>query len=208
MLAFASPTIKHGAAMKTIAKIIVSIVAFIVASGATYVAVKKWNNVEPVRASQHGKDTLDGVNGLSEGETVTLPQLTTLTGEKVNLGALKEERLLCVFIGSTCAGCARDAELWRDLKDESAKRGVAFYLVSIGDDLPELERFSSTYKFDTLPLLYDPAHKVGPQLKVGFLPQYVLFTRKGDVIHRWDGIRHYNKQGGSQQLAEFFQPHD
>ena len=38
------------------------------------------------------------------------------------------------------------------------------------------------------------------------VPQYILFNGNGQVLRRWDGIRHYDKTNGSGQLAEFFQP--
>lgn len=194
--------------MKTIFKLAALIVAFSAASGATYIAIKKWNAVTPSQSATHQQDTLDGVSGLSEGEVVTLPTLSTLTGEQVDLANLKEERLLCVFVGSRCSGCTMDAELWRALAAESPKHGTAFYVIDIGDERAELEQFSSTYNLGKLPLLFDPAQKVGPRLKVGFLPQYVLFTRRGEVVHRWDGIRQHAQRGASAKLAEFFQPHD
>ena len=194
--------------MKTFIKLVVLMIAFVAASDVTYTAIQKWNAVEPEKSRKHQQDTLEGVSGLSEGEVVTLPTLSTLSGEKVDLSKLKEERLLCVFVGSRCSGCTMDAELWTDLNAESIKRGVAFYLVDVGDELTDLELFSSTYNLNKLPLLFDPNHKVGPQLKIGFLPQYVLFTRSGEVVHRWDGVRRYDKRAGSEQLTRFFQPHD
>jgi peroxiredoxin len=193
--------------MNTILKIFVSVIAFAVASGATYLVVRKRNVVQPVNLVKRQQDTIEGVNGLSEGESVTLPTLITLRGETVNLGNLKEERLLCVFISSQCSGCVRNLELWRDLSRESTKHGTAFYLVDIADERSELEQFISAYQLQELPLLYDPNQKVGAQLKVRFLPQYVLFTRSGQVVHRWDGIRSYDKQGDAAQLAEFFASH-
>jgi peroxiredoxin len=193
--------------MNTILKIFVSIIAFAVASGATYLVVRKRNVVQPVNLVKRQQDTIEGVNGLSEGESVTLPTLITLGGETVNLGNLKEERLLCVFISSQCSGCVRNLELWRDLSRESTRHGTAFYLVDIADERSELEQFISAYQLQELPLLYDPNQKVGAQLKVRFLPQYVLFTRSGQVVHRWDGIRSYDKQGDAAQLAEFFASH-
>jgi peroxiredoxin len=193
--------------MNTILKIFVSVIAFAVASGATYLVVRKRNVVQPVNLVKRQQDTIEGVNGLSEGESVTLPTLITLGGETVNLGNLKEERLLCVFISSQCSGCVRNLELWRDLSRESTRHGTAFYLVDIADERSELEQFISAYQLQELPLLYDPNQKVGAQLKVRFLPQYVLFTRSGQVVHRWDGIRAYDKQGDAAQLAEFFASH-
>lgn len=193
--------------MKTVIKLVVSVIAFIAASGATYLAVQKWNAVEPVKSGKYQEDTLEGVKGLTEGEVASLPTLSTLSGEKVDLSKLTEERLLCVFISGRCSGCTMDAELWNDLHAESRKRGVAFYLVDIGDTLEELKLFSSTYKFDHLPILFDPKDEVGQTLRVEFLPQYILFTRSGQVVHRWDGVRRYDREKGAAELARFFQPH-
>jgi len=191
--------------MKSILKMFIPIVVFIAASGATYVAYTKWNAVERPSSTSHRNDTIDGVKGLSEGETIALPALTTLNGEQINLANLKEERLLCVFISSRCSGCSMDAELWRNLEAESSKRGVAFYIVDIADSLDNLKRFSSTYKFEDLPILFDAKDEIGK--RVEFLPQYILFTRTGEVIHRWDGVRRYDKKQGATELARFFQPH-
>jgi peroxiredoxin len=193
--------------MKTILRILVSVIAFAVASGATYVVIKKRNAPKPVKAVKHHKDTMEGVSGPSEGETVTLPTLKTRKGDNVNLANLKEERVLCVFVSSQCSGCVRNLDLWKDLHLESGKRATAFYLIDITDDSSELERFSSAYQLQELPLLYDPEQKIGARLKIGFVPQYVLFTRTGQVIHRWDGIRPYEKQGDTSQLAEYFDAH-
>ncbi len=194
--------------MKILLRVILSVVAFMAASGMTYIAIQRWTAVKPVNSSTHRQDTLEGVPGLTEGEIISLPQLTALTGETVNLGALRQQRVLCVFVSSRCPGCIRDVDLWRELTEESGKRGVAFYLIGVGDELADIEKFSSAYSLQELPILFDSTHKVGPHLKVGFLPQYILFKRNGEVVHRWDGIRNYDKRTGSEQLAEFFQPHD
>lgn len=100
-----------------------------------------------------------------------------------------------------------DAELWTDLQAEARKRGVGFYLVDIADPLDDLKRFSSTYRLEHLPILFDPKDEVGQNLRVEFLPQYILFTRSGEVIHRWDGVRRYDRKKGAAELARFFQPH-
>lgn len=196
--------------MKRLLRIGTLVAAFILASGATYVAVDRWNAVKnkPVNtAATHG-DTLEGVSGLNEGDVVTLPQLTNLAGgEIVNLAELRKDRLLCVFISNRCPGCTRDADLWRELHKEAANRDAAFYLINIGDDRPQIEQFVASYNLQQLSVLFDPSHRIGPQLKVGFLPQYILFDQSGRVIGRWDGVRNYEKNGGTEQLAEFFQPH-
>jgi len=196
--------------MKLLLRIALTVVAFTVASTATYVAIHRWKAVNPkpnVVKTTDQQDTLEGVSGLTAGEVVALPQLTTLTGDTVNLGNILKERLLCVFISTRCSGCTQDAELWQELNKEAAKRDARFYLVNVSDERAEVEKFVAAYNLQELSILLDPSHKVGPQLKIGFVPQYILFNRSGQVLHRWDGIRHYDKSGGSEQLAEFFQPH-
>ena len=195
--------------MKLLPRIALTVVAFTVASGATYIAVQRSRSADPKpnavkTTGQH--DTLEGVVGLTVGDVVALPQLATLAGDKVSLGSLGKERLLCVFISTRCPGCTRDAELWQDLNQEAARRGASFYLVNVSDERAEIERFVAAYNLQQLSILFDPTHKVGPQLKVGFVPQYILFNGNGQVLRRWDGIRHYDKTGGSEQLAEFFEP--
>jgi peroxiredoxin len=196
--------------MKLLLRIALTVVAFTVASGATYVAIHRWRTVDPkpnaVKTTGQ-QDTLEGVSGLTAGEVVALPQLSTLAGDTVSLGSLEKERLLCVFISTRCPGCTRDAELWHELDKEAARRNASFYLINVSDERAEVERFVAAYDLQQLSILFDPTHKVGPKLKVGFVPQYILFNRNGQVLHRWDGIRHYDKSGGSEQLAEFFQPH-
>ena len=196
--------------MKPLLRISLTVVAFVVAAGATYLVVHRSRNVDPrpsAAKTTDQQDTLEGVGGLTAGEIVALPQLTTLTGDTVSLGSLGRERLLCVFISTRCPGCTRDAELWQDLNQEAARRGASFYLINVSDERAEIERFVTAYNLQQLSILFDPTHKVGPQLKVGFVPQYILFSANGQVLRRWDGIRHYDKTGGSEELAEFFQPH-
>lgn len=195
--------------MKLPLKIALLFATFTVASAATYVAIHRWkaDGAKPnaIKTSSQ-QDTLEGVDGLAAGEIVNLPELKTLAGETVSLGTLGRDRLLCVFISSRCPGCTRDANLWHMLDKEAQNRSAAFYVINVGDELPEIEKFVSAYSLQQLSILFDPGRKVGPQLKIGFLPQYILFDRNGQVLHRWDGIRRYDKGGGSEQLAEFFQP--
>jgi peroxiredoxin len=196
--------------MKLLLRIALTVAAFTVASGATYVAIHRWKTVDPkpdAVKSTSQQDTLEGVSGLTAGEVVALPQLSTLAGDTVSLGSLGKERLLCVFISTRCPGCTRDAELWQELDKEAGRRNASFYLINVSDERAEVERFVTAYNLQQLSILFDPTHKVGPQLKVGFVPQYILFSGNGHVLRRWDGVRHYDKSGGSEQLAEFFQLH-
>lgn len=176
-------------------------ILFVMASGITYMAMRRWT----AQPRETGKsDTLTGVRGLNEGEVVVLPELRTLDGKPVSLAKPGKGLLLCGFFSASCSGCALDAELWKALNVESAKRGMAFYLVDIGDDPKAIERFLTSYKLEGLPVLFDPAKRIGPTFRVGLVPQYLLFSLDGKVIHRWDGIRHYDKENGADKLTEFF----
>jgi peroxiredoxin len=196
--------------MKLLFRIGMLTAAFIVASGATYVAIHKWNAVDnqpsAVNPPARG-DILEGVSGLAEGEVVTLPKLTNLAGETVSLVSPGKEFVLCVFVSNRCPGCTRDADLWRELHKEASNRAADFHLINVGDERAQVENFVTAYNLQQLSILFDPSQKVGPQLKVGFLPQYILFDRNGRVLRRWDGIRHFDKSWSSEQMAEFFQPH-
>jgi peroxiredoxin len=194
--------------MKLFLRIAFTVIAFTVASGATYVAVHRWKaaDTKPYAVESTGQeDTLEGVDGLTAGEVVALPQLTTLAGDTVSLANIGKERLLCVFISTRCPGCTRDTELWQALNQEAAAKDAGFYLINVTDERADVENFVTAYNLQKLPILFDPTHRVGPQLKVSFVPQYILFNRNGQVLHRWDGVRHYDKSGGAEQLAEFFQ---
>lgn len=148
------------------------------------------------------RGTIDGVRGVAENEVVALPELPSLNGGPVALGGLKENHLLVAFVSSKCGGCARDTGFWRDLKDEAAERGIAFYLVNVADDKVEAGKFAEAHGLEGLPLLYDPDGRAARGFKVGFAPQYVLLTAKGQVVERWDGLRHY--EGQREQVARMF----
>jgi hypothetical protein len=48
-------------------------------------------------------------------------------------------------------------------------------VINVSDERPDLENFVAAYNLQQLPILFDPTRKVGPQLKIGFVPQYILF---------------------------------
>jgi peroxiredoxin len=153
---------------------------------------------------QQSQDRIAGVEGLNEGEKVQFPTLTTLDGQTVSLVKAKEKTIICVFFSPSCTGCNKDIEFWRDLKEESSKKNVAFYIIDVGSDTEALKNFISAYKIETLPILIDPKHRVGPDLKINFVPTYALFSKDGQVLHRFDGIRNYDRASGIGKINEFF----
>ena len=162
-------------------------------------------NQQPIEQSkQQSQDKIDGIEGLNEGERVQLPTLTTVDGKTVPLVQTKEKTMICIFFSPSCAGCNKDVEFWKDLKEESNKKNVAFYIIDVGNDTEALKKFISAYKLETLPILIDPRHRVGPELKINFVPTYALFANDGQVLHRFDGVRNYDRTSGQAKINEFF----
>jgi peroxiredoxin len=183
-------------------KILLPAAVFVIAAGLTYLGVTQWTTQQSEKKT---KDTLDGVQGLVEGEVITLPELKTLSGETVALHQLPADKLLLVFFTPACPGCALDAGLWRDLHAESAKRGKAFYLIDVGNDRDALEKFTTAHNLANVPVLFDDNRQVGRALKVNIVPQYLLVARDGKVLRRRDGVRRYGQPPGPEELAKFFQ---
>lgn len=147
------------------------------------------------------------VDGLKVGETVDLPDLSTLGGKNISLKQGSDDYLLCAIFTTECSGCARDSEMWRDLSAAAEKRRVPFYLISADADAARIERFAKAYGFEDLPVLFDPNRRIAPTLKITFVPQYLLFTRSGKVVSRWNGVQKYDAaKHDLSQLDRFFQP--
>ena len=178
------------------------IAVFLTVGGIVYLAFSE-RRVEPPK-QQQPQDKIAGIEGLNEGEIVKLPTLTTVDGQTVSLDQVKAKTIICVFFSPSCAGCNKDIEFWRDLKEAANKKDVGFYLIDVGSDAEALNKFISAYKLETLPILLDPKHRVGPDLKINFVPTYVLFSKDGKVWHRFDGVRNYDRASGQGQISEFF----
>jgi peroxiredoxin len=170
---------------------VLPVIAFLMAAALTYLGV---THLRPRAESQMpmSDDTIAGIDGLREGEVVDLPEMRTLKGERTALENPSAEKFLFVFFTPSCAGCSLDAELWKSLHDESAKRSTAFYLIDVGHDRAALDKFIEAYELASLPILVSEGRSVGQILKVNIVPQYLLIAKGGKVLHRWDGVQ-YNK---------------
>ena len=182
---------------------------FIAVCGLTFFTVQRWGakSVEELAAKTGERprgDTIEGIKGLNEGETVTLPELSDLGGAVVRPGMAGQRYMLLAFFSSSCPGCVVDSDMWRDLNAEAAKRKVAFYVINAGDAPEDVKKFATAHDLGSLPVLFDPQRTVGRDLKVNFVPQYLLLSAEGRVIKRWDGVQNYDKQKGTEQLDKFF----
>ena len=177
------------------------IAVFLIVGGIVYLAFSPRRVEQPKQQTQ---DKLTGVEGLNEGEIVKLPALQTIGGQTISLDQAKEKTIICAFFSPSCAGCNKDIEFWRNLKEESSRREVAFYIIDVGSDTEALKKFISAYKLEALPILLDPRHRIGPDLKINFVPTYLLFAKNGTVLHRFDGVRNFDRTRNQGQVSEFF----
>lgn len=189
--------------MKPRLKTVLPVVVFVLAASLTYVGVTHWPNRQ--QQTKKHNDTIEGIDGLNEGEVVALPELKTLNGEPAALAGVKTEKFLFVFFTPACPGCSLDAPLWRSLKAEADKRNTAFYLIDAGGDRAALDKFIAAYDLAALPILVSEGRSVAQTLKVNIVPQYLLIAKGGKVLHRWDGVRRYQQPPEPAELAKFFQ---
>lgn len=183
---------------------LVPAVVFVIAASLTYLAVTHWPNAQPQPQPPPDTDTIEGIEGLAEGEIVNFPEMKTLAGQPAALDGIKTDKLLFVFFSPTCAGCSLDAALWKSLNEEAGKRNAAFYLIDVGHDRAALDKFIEAYDLARLPILTSNGRSVAPIMKVNIVPQYLLIEKGGKVRHRWDGVRRYEQPPGSEELAKFF----
>lgn len=148
----------------------------------------------------------EGRAGLTIGEAVELPELSTLDGSPATLKGLADNYMLCAVFTTKCSGCAEDTPLWQELEAEAKKRHTAFRVISLDDDRDRVKRFAEAYEFANLSVLFDPNHqKLAEAWKITFVPQYLLLSSSGRVLGRWEGIqRSAPNQHQSPPLDKFF----
>lgn len=169
------------------------VIVFLMAAALSYVGVTHWPRAVEQTVKPNSSDTIAGIDGLVAGDVIVFPQMRTLKGEPAALDKVATEKFLFVFFTASCEGCSLDAALWKSLKEESAKRSTAFYLIDVGHDRAVLDKFIEAYNLESLPILVSEGPSIGKMLKVNIVPQYLLIDKRGNVLHRWDGVQH-NKQ--------------
>ncbi|SRR6266567_4881029 len=169
---------------------------FVVSLAATMFAIHKWRGRRSPAPNTH-EGSLENIPGLAVGDTVKLPTLPTLENKATDLSAREQTYLLLAFFSTKCEGCSLDQPFWKDLRKEIAGQSVAFFIVAIDVDQAAIQRYASSYDFADLPVLFDPQKSALAGFRIQFVPQYVLFSTDGKVIHRWTGIRRYEPGRGT-----------
>jgi peroxiredoxin len=184
-------------------KSILPAAVFVIAAGLTYFGVTHWPKTETPNTGT--TDTIADIDGLVAGEVIQLPELTSRDGKSTALNTVATDKLLLAFFAPSCPGCASDAGFWKSLNEESSKRGAAFYLIDVGQDRDARDKFVMAHDLGRLPILFDDNRQIGQTLKVNIVPQYLLVSNEGKVLHRWDGIRRFDKTPSPPDLAKFFE---
>ena len=169
------------------------VLVFVMAAALSYVGITYWPKAVVQTTKPNSSGTIAGIDGLVAGDVIAFPQMRTLKGEPAALDKVATDKFLFGFFTPLCEGCSLDAQLWKGLKEESAKRRTAFFLIDVGHDRAALDRFIAAYDLGSLSILVSEGPSVGKMLKVNIVPQYLLVDKRGNVLHRWDGVQH-NKQ--------------
>jgi peroxiredoxin len=183
----------------------IPIVLFILGFALTLFLIQKPPAQEkPLDAQKTKRQTAPGV---AIGEVVALPNIATLEGEPATITDVGEKGVICVLISVECANCSIDAQFWRDLSEESAKRGMGFYLISVDNSQVKVRNFVQAYGIEQLPVYFDPNSSAIQNLNVNMVPQYLLISANGQIMGRWDGVRRYKgKQQDFEKVTQMLQP--
>jgi peroxiredoxin len=175
---------------------------FIAAFGLVFFLLQWTRTDEQTALTQDDKS---GMDGLSRGEVITLPDLSRLGGGTVSLGSLPEKYLLVGFFSASCSACSKESKFWRSLHEEATRRNVAFYLIAIDKEQKDVEQFAKANSFDDLAVLVDRTGAVAKVFEVTNVPMYVLLTSEGQVRERWIGLSHTNADDQrAKEPAQFF----
>lgn len=181
-----------------------SILAFVITFVVSFLLIQKF--ITKPQSDQIAIKKNDDY-GLAVGETVNLPDLQALNGQTTKLNNIKEEHLLLGFFSTTCPGCSKDSELWQKLKEEAEKNGVGFHLISVDKDKKRIDKFAKAYEFDNLSVLFDATGNSINVFKIDFVPEYLLISKSGKVIGRWEGLGGNGKESQViEDISKFFKP--
>lgn len=149
--------------------------------------------------------TRSEIPGLAKGDEVRpFPLLKSLDGKVVNLAESEKPYVLLGFTSTLCPGCSEDVDTWKEMRRRASQENAEFYLVNIQNDRERVDRFAKAYGFEELPVLYDPDGQVSKRFKISFVPQYIVLSREGKVLRRWNGIMniHPGAGGSEKEIAK------
>jgi cytochrome c biogenesis protein CcmG, thiol:disulfide interchange protein DsbE len=112
----------------------------------------------------------------------------TLTGEKVELRALRGDVVLVNVWATWCHPCRREMPALEELHRELADRGLRMIAVSIDDrgSVTAVEEFIREHDL-TLTVLHDPGADVARRFATRGVPETFLIGADGVIEHHWIG---------------------
>ena|ERR1700676_644644 len=112
------------------------------------------------------------------GELVPARSVTDIFGRRIELGGASAKPTMVTFLSALCPACADVAPALRSLwKNE--RRGINFFIVSVGGNEEENRDFIARFGFQDIPFVLSP--ELGIAYKI-LSPPYGLFLDKTGVV--------------------------
>lgn len=120
------------------------------------------------------------------------------------------QAMVVVFVSADCAACLRDTRFWLALRRQATERNAQFVGASVEQSREKVETFTRSLQaahsaLRDVPVLY--SRTVGPTLRVGFVPFYMLIDKDGRMRNRGVGL---TPEGTTdeERAAHFLEPLD
>lgn len=198
-------------------RVILAVVIVAVTANAV-TACRTAETTDPPDAATRSEDDLirqfGGPRLLSPIPAITLEPVGVADGAAapaaVTMPSPSGHAMVVVFVSADCATCLRDTRFWLALRREAAQRNAVFLLASVERNREKVETFARTLQaahagLKDLPVFYSAT--VGPTLRIGFVPFYMLIDKEGRMRSRSAGV---TPEGTTddERAAHFLQPLD
>ena len=150
----------------------------------------------PSTAKTAGSGTRQALTEYPAGKRAAAPVLSgaTITGDRLNLAALRGKVIVLNVWGSWCAPCRAEAPALKKASDETYDLGVRFVGIDIRDNDAAARAFERTYGI-TYPSFRDPdgelLQRFNGRIPVSAVPSTVFIDRDGRIAARIIGQTTY-----------------
>lgn len=131
---------------------------------------------------------------LSQIPVITLEPIGAVEApdlETIAIPSPTGQDMAIAFVSAECAACLRDTLFWLALRQRAAERDAAFLIVSVEPNRAKVAVFARALQSAHPGLRETPVYysrTVGPTLRIGFVPFYLLIDKDGRMRNRGAGL--------------------
>ena len=147
----------------------------------------------PAHSEQGGLYSKIGIQSTRGNEKAPNFSLVALTGQKVQLNALKGNVVFLNFWATWCGPCREEMPSMDALYRRYKEKDFVFLAISVDDGSPEPTRkFIEKHRY-CFPVLLDPAGKTLDLFEINEIPATLIIDKKGRMIGRAIGPRNWSR---------------